>query len=50
MEVGGYAARIKGHANMFLVSVFVAQYFLIVVVSTEIGEQLVRDELLLIVE
>lgn len=33
MEVGGYAARIKGHANMFLVSVFVAQYFLIVVVS-----------------
>lgn len=37
MEVGGYAARIKGHNNMWLVSVFVAQYFLIVVAPIPIA-------------
>jgi hypothetical protein len=34
MEIGGYAARIISHKRPFLVSTFVAQYFLIVVVST----------------
>lgn len=34
MEVGGYAARIASHKNPFVVATFVAQYFLIVVVST----------------
>jgi hypothetical protein len=32
MEIGGYAARIVSHKRPFLVSAFVAQYFLIVVV------------------
>lgn len=32
MEMGGYAARIGSHKRPFLVSTFVAQYFLIVVV------------------
>ena len=33
MEMGGYAARIASNKRPFLVSTFVAQYFLIVVVS-----------------
>ena len=33
MECGGYAARIYSHYRPFVVSAFVAQYFLIVVVS-----------------
>ncbi|BEJ15545.1 hypothetical protein CspHIS471_0501500 [Cutaneotrichosporon sp. HIS471] len=37
MEVGGYAARIKGHENMFRVYVFVASYFLIVVAPIPIA-------------
>lgn len=31
MELGGYVARIYAHYHPFLVSAFVAQYFLIVV-------------------
>ncbi|GMK56003.1 hypothetical protein CspeluHIS016_0210590 [Cutaneotrichosporon spelunceum] len=37
MEVGGYAARIKGYQNMFRVYVFVASYFLIVVAPIPIA-------------
>jgi hypothetical protein len=37
MEVGGYAARIKGWQNMFQVYVFVASYFLIVVAPIPIA-------------
>lgn len=33
MEMGGYAARIASHKKPFVVGAFVAQYFLIVVVS-----------------
>lgn len=33
MELGGYAARTYAHYRPYLVSAFVAQYFLIVVVS-----------------
>lgn len=33
MECGGYAARIYSHQRPFVVGAFVAQYFLIVVVS-----------------
>ena len=32
MEIGGYAARILSNKRPYLVSAFVAQYFLIVVV------------------
>jgi hypothetical protein len=34
MECGGYVARIASHSRPFMVGEFVAQYFLIVVVST----------------
>ncbi|CAK9781881.1 hypothetical protein CC85DRAFT_287428 [Cutaneotrichosporon oleaginosum] len=37
MEVGGYAARVKGHQNMFLVNTFVVSYFLIVVAPIPIA-------------
>jgi hypothetical protein len=37
MEIGGYGARIASHYRPFLVSAFIAQYFLIVVVSPSLS-------------
>lgn len=42
MEMGGYAARIVSNNRPFLVSTFVAQYFLIVVVSSVLASSVDR--------
>jgi len=45
MECGGYGARIYSHTAPFSVSGFVAQYFLIVVVS--LSASMLRREIVL---